>query len=118
MYRRSYEIFGLKSWEVVWQHVKIALPIILIGFLIGGLVWWFPIAQRRRAKSNDTKFRFVDGIGFLGIFIMIIGAFFLMPLLTRIESIVGGITSFLFALILAGVIIIGGGAWLIKNIRR
>ena len=83
-YQRSFEVFGFPNGEQIGDSLKIAVPLLLIGlFLV------FIIAKGN--EGNKTK----DTLGCIGWIILLIGVFFLFPLLIWVEGIVASIWGIL-----------------------
>jgi hypothetical protein len=95
---RSYEIIGLAKGDEIADSLKIAIPLLIVGFLIAYIFMWSKNAQ---SKENNSS----TNIGCLGLVIMAIGAFFLMPLLAWFEFIFVNIMTIGFAIVVVGVII-------------
>jgi hypothetical protein len=100
MNKRTYEIIGLRHWDELLRSILIALPLILFGFLLCYFIWGSKKAQARSEKKKESEFAMVDVFGFLGIFIMLVGVFFLFPLLAWIEAVISGVFTFIFVIIL------------------
>jgi hypothetical protein len=121
MYKRTYEIIGLKHWDQVLRSVMTALPLILIGFLVCYFLWWGKKAQLRRSKRSGPMSIVVNCFGFLGLFIMLTGGFFLLPLIAWFEAIVNGIftVALAFMVVVFLVMLIAmGWNWMRDYLRR
>ena len=68
-YQRSFEVFGFPDGELMGDSLKIAIPLLLIG-----LFFVFVIAKGN--KGSKTK----DTLGCIGWIILLIGVFFLIPI--------------------------------------
>jgi hypothetical protein len=110
MHKRTYEIIGLRHWDEVFRNVLIALPLILIGFLFCYFVWWGKKAQARQEKQPYSSHTVVDMLGYLGLLIMLAGAFFLLPLFAWIEAVVSGVATFIVAIFL--IVLLVGALWI------
>ena len=83
-YQRSFEVFGFPDGEQIGDSLKIAIPLLLIlAFVIA-----------KGNKGSKTK----DTLGCIGWIILLVGIFFLFPLLIWVESIVASIWSILLIL--------------------
>lgn len=96
--RRSYEVWGLPDGDEVGSSLKIAIPLLIVGFLIAYIFMW---SANDKEKKSDTS----TNIGCFGIIVMAVGAFFLLPLLTWVEYIFVNIVTFGFAVLVVGVIL-------------
>lgn len=72
--------FGLPDKEKIGENLIIAIPLLIIGFLIAYITMW----SKNEQEKSDSNFPVV-GCG--GIILMIIGFFFLLPLLAWVEVI-------------------------------
>lgn len=95
---RSYEVIGLADGDEIAKSLKIAIPFLIIGFLIVYIFMW---PKKNSSKTSDAS----TYVGCLGIIIMAIGAFFLFPLLAWVEYIFVNIMTIGFAIVVVGVII-------------
>ncbi|HPL05554.1 MAG TPA: hypothetical protein PLG05_10305 [Bacteroidales bacterium] len=95
---RSYEIIGLADGDEIGESLKIAIPLLIVGFLIAYIFMW---SKKDTSKTSNAS----ANIGCLGIIIMAIGAFFLLPLLAWVEYIFVNIMTIGFAIVVVGVII-------------
>lgn len=95
---RSYEVIGLPDGDEIGDSLIIAIPLLLIGFLIAYAFMW---SKKDTDKVSDTS----TNIGCFGIIIMAVGAFFLLPLLAWVEFIFVSIWSIGIAIIVVGVIL-------------
>ncbi|RHD82967.1 hypothetical protein DW778_12160 [Odoribacter splanchnicus] len=91
-YQRSFEVFGFPDGEQMGDSLKIAIPLLLIG-----LFFVFVIAKGN--KGSKTK----DTLGCIGWIILLIGVFFLFPLLIWVEGIVASIWNILLVI---GIVIV------------
>ena len=91
-YQRSFEVFGFPDGEQMGESLKIAIPLLLIG-----LFFVFVIAKGN--KGSKTK----DTLGCIGWIILLIGVFFLFPLLIWVEGIVASIWNILLVI---GIVIV------------
>lgn len=78
--QRSFEIMGLPDGDTIGESLRVAIPLIVIGFLIAYIFLW------RKKEPNDVS-TISSNIGCLGILAMAVGAFFLLPLFAWIEYI-------------------------------
>lgn len=97
-YERSYEIIGLAKGDEIADSLKVAIPLLILGFLIAYIFMW---SKNARSKENNSS----TNIGCLGLVIMAIGAVFLMPLLAWFEFIFVNIMTIGFAIVVVGVIL-------------
>jgi len=95
---RSFEVIGLPDGDEIGNSLKIAIPLIIIGLLIAYIFMW---SKTGTDKENNTY----SYIGCLGIIIVAVGAFFLLPLLAWVEYIFTTILSIGIAIVVAGIII-------------
>lgn len=77
---RLSDIFGLPNGEEIGENLIIAIPLLIIGFLIAYVTMWSKANQKK--SNNESSY-----VGCGGIILMIIGFFFLLPLLAWIEVI-------------------------------
>ena len=96
--KRSYEVIGLPDGDEIGESLMIAIPLLLIGFLIAYAFMW---SKKDTDKVSDTS----SNIGCFGIVIMAVGAFFLLPLLAWVEFIFVNIMSIGLAIVVVGVIL-------------
>jgi hypothetical protein len=96
--KRSYEIIGLPDGSEIGDALKIAIPLLIIGFLITYIFMWRKKAQEE--KENNSQY-----IGCLGVILMAVGAFFLIPLLAWVEAIFVSALGIVIALVVVAVII-------------
>ncbi len=89
---RMYEIVGLSEGEEIVDALKIGIPLIVIGFVIAWGFMWRKSNENKEVSNTSTT------VGCLGIALIGIGFFALLPLLVWIE--------FGFSLILEVVIVI------------
>lgn len=66
--RRSYEVIGLPKGDEVSESLIIAIPLIIIGFLICYFTWWSKDAQKARDSSSSTSSG-KDTFGCLGVIV-------------------------------------------------
>lgn len=96
--------FGLADSKELSHTLSIAIPCLLIGFVI----CWFTMWRKPQAQSgSDDKTSYV-GCG--GCLIMAVGFFFLLPLLAYVELAVQSIFGVAFIII----VVLGIFSW-IKN---
>jgi hypothetical protein len=95
---RTYEIIGLADGDEIAESLKIAIPLIIVGFLIAYIFMW---SKKEASNTSDAS----TNIGCLGIIIMAIGAFFLLPLLAWVEYIFVNIMTIGIAIVVVGVIL-------------
>ena len=95
---RSYEVIGLADGDEIAESLKIAIPFLIVGFLIAYIFIW---SKKDTSKTDGAS----TNIGCLGIIIMAVGAFFLLPLLAWVEYIFVNIMTIGFAIVVVGVII-------------
>lgn len=95
---RSYEIIGLPDGDEIGKSLTIAIPLLIIGFLIAyGFMW----SKKDNEKVNNAS----TNIGCLGVIIMGIGFFFLLPLLAWFEFIFVSAYTIGLTIVILGVII-------------
>jgi len=82
---KGYEIVGLPDGDKIADSLIIGLPILLVGFLIAYFSMWSKEAQSKKEKNTSSN------IGCIGVIIMIIGLFFLLPILLWLEFIFSSI---------------------------
>lgn len=91
---RTYDIIGLPDGDEIMDALKIAIPLIVVGFLIAYIFMW--------GKSDEDKQKGEgSSMGCIGVIIMGIGFFCLLPLLAWVEAIA---VSFVTIAALFGVI--------------
>ena len=90
---RSFNKIGLPKGKEIEKSLFIAIPLLLIGFLLAYIFMW---SKKNTEKMNNTS----SNIGCFGIILMAIGAFFLLPLLAWVEFIFVSVWSVLFAIII------------------
>jgi len=96
----GYEVIGLHDGDTVVNYLKIALPLLIIGFLISYLSMW---SKKDTSQISDTESK----VGCLGMIIMGVGVFFLIPLLGWVELIGKSLMSLgFFLMIIIGLIYI------------
>lgn len=96
---RSYEIVGLADEYEVLEALQLGIPLIFVGFIIAYFTMW-----RKRKEENKNKK--VGNVGCLGVLLMGIGFFVLIPLWTWVEAAVGYLFSIIFVLAIVSVIVI------------
>lgn len=89
-YQRSFEAFGFPDGEQIGDSLKIAIPLLLIGFFIVFVI-------TKGNEGSKTK----DTLGCIGWIILLIGVFFLLPLFIWVEGIA---VSILGILLIIGII--------------
>jgi hypothetical protein len=84
--KKGYEIAGLPNKDEIGESLMIAIPLILIGFLICYFVWW-----NKKTDPKDSGAEAATGakgvIGCLGFLVLLTGLFFLLPILAWVELI-------------------------------
>lgn len=95
---RSYEVIGLADGDEIVESLKIAIPLLIVGFLIAYIFMW---SKKDTSKSDNASIN----IGCFGITIMGVGAIFLLPLLVWVEFIFVNIITIGIAIFVVGVII-------------
>ena len=93
---RSFEVLGLPDGDEITSSLKIAIPLIIVGLLIAYIFMW----SRKEDTDNPSTY-----IGCLGIVIVVVGLFFLLPLLAWVEYIFTSILSIGIAIVVVVVII-------------
>lgn len=88
--------FGLPDGKETGDSLVIAIPLLIIGFIICWFTMWSD--PNRTTGDNKTK----DYLGCGGCLIMVIGGFFLIPLLAWVEAI---FSSALGILVVVGIAI-------------
>ncbi|MBQ6228450.1 MAG: hypothetical protein IJK08_07815 [Prevotella sp.] len=83
--------FGLPKGEEVGNSLIIAIPLLIIGFIICWFTMWNDDKKERSKAEQNT--------GCVGCLIMLIGGAFLIPLLAWVEA--------LFSSVLGVVVVIG-----------
>ena len=91
--------FGLPDGKETGDSLVIAIPLLIIGFIICWFTMWSD--SNRTTGENKTK----DYLGCGGCLIMVIGGFFLLPLLTWVEAIFSSVLSILIVIGIAITII-------------
>jgi hypothetical protein len=89
-YKRSYEIFGLSGSDEIISSLIIAIPLILIGFLILYIAFWSKKAKTVHLNSEKPMHP-LHAFGCFGMIIIVGGIFFLIPIIAWIEAIANGI---------------------------
>lgn len=93
---RIYEVIGLSDGDNIVNALKIGIPTLILGYL-----FIFLASKISKNKSDEG----LPVIGCLGIIIIFVGIFFLLPLLSWVEYIFSSIISIGFALIVvAGIV--------------
>ena len=77
---RLSDLFRLPNGEEIGESLIIAIPLLIIGFLIAYVTMW----SKANQEKSDNEFSYV-GCG--GIILMIIGFVLLLPLLAWVEVI-------------------------------
>lgn len=83
---RTYDIIGLADGDEIMDALAIGIPLIIVGFLIAWFTMWGKSEEEKQKDSGNN-------IGCIGVLIIIIGLFALLPLLTWIEAIITSIVS-------------------------
>ncbi len=108
--KKGYEIAGLPNADEIGESLIIAIPLILIGFLICYFVWW-----NKKTDPKDSGAEAATGakgvIGCLGFLILLIGLFFLLPILAWAELIGTVAIRLGIALVVMAVIIYSLYTW-------
>lgn len=91
---RIFEDIGLPDGDEISESLAIALPLILFGFVIT-----YISTRSEKSKNQGSNW------GCLGIIILLIGGFFLLPLLAWVEVIFSSILSLGLCLIIIGIIV-------------
>lgn len=94
--------WGLPDSKELSDSLSIAIPCLIVGFIICWVTMW-----GKSHKENDSNEE-VSYIGCGGCLIMVVGGFFLMPLLAYVE--LAGMALFYLVLIIS--IILGIIFWL------
>jgi len=95
--KRSFEVIGLPDGDKIADSLKIAIPLLIVGFLIAYIFMW---SKKDKDKIDNVS----TNIGCFGIIVMAVGAFFLLPLFAWFEFIFSSIMSIVIAIIVVGVI--------------
>lgn len=77
---RTYDIVGLADGDEIIDSLKIGIPLIIAGFLIAYFSMWRKTDKEKQSGEGST-------IGCIGIIIIGIGLFALLPLWTWVEAI-------------------------------
>jgi predicted membrane channel-forming protein YqfA (hemolysin III family) len=96
--RRGYEEVGLANKDEVIESLTIAVPLLVVGFLIAYIFMW---SKKNPSKISNTS----ANIGYFGIIMMVVGLFFLVPLLSWFEFIFVNIMTFGVAMFVVGIIV-------------
>lgn len=94
---RTYEVIGLPNSKVITKSLKVAIPLLVIGFLIAYIFMW---RKKDISKVDNTS----TNIGCFGVIIMAIGIVYLLPLLAWVEYIfvsmmtIGFIVALIYAI--------------------
>ena len=90
--KRFYEIFGLSSKDDVISSLLTALPIMLIGLFLCYIAFWSKGARNtKRADGKPMPVRHYFGC--LGMVVIAVGCFFVLPLWGWIEATFVGIMT-------------------------
>ena len=93
---RSFEAIGLPDGNDITESLMIAIPLLVVGFLLAyGFIW---------SKDDEQVSETSENIGCFGIILMGVGGFCLFPLLTWLEFIFVSIYSIGTALLVIAVI--------------
>jgi len=95
---RAFEGIGLPDGGEIGGALKIAIPLLFVGFLIAYIFMW---SKNDTSNTNEPS----TYIGCVGVIIMLVGAFFLLPLLAWAEFIFISIFSIVIIVIVVAVII-------------
>jgi len=95
---RSFEVIGLPDGGEIGEALKISIPLLVIGFLIAYIFMW---SKKDNSKTDAPS----TYIGCVGVIMMLVGAFFLLPLLAWAELIFTSIFSIVIVVIAVAVII-------------
>ena len=77
---RTYDIVGLADGDEIANALKIGIPLIIVGLLIAYFSMWRNTNKEKQSEKGST-------IGCIGIIIIGIGFFVLLPLWTWVEVI-------------------------------
>lgn len=94
---RTYDIVGLPDGDKIMDALKIAIPLIVVGFLIAYIFMWGK-SDEDKQKGEGTS------MGCIGVIIMGFGIFCLLPLWAWVEAVFVSLIS--IATILAIVYVI------------
>jgi hypothetical protein len=108
--RRAYEIFGLPDKSEIIPSLQLGIPLLAAGFLLVFLT------SKWSNKKSSEKFNVSSALVLLGVGTIIAGIIVLIPVIMWFEAIVGGILSFVIAILIIIFIIVGIGV-LIQKIR-
>lgn len=99
---RGYEIWGLAGGKEIWKSILISLPFFIVGILM--LVFAGKGNSNEQSKKNSSL---SDNSGCIGVILVGIGLFCLLPLLDWVEFIGVSIMK-LFFIVAILVLIISG----------
>lgn len=88
---RTYDIVGLADGDEIVNALKIGIPLIIVGLLIMYFSMWRKADKEKQGGKGST-------IGCIGIIIVGIGFFILLPLWTWVEAIGVTLVSVVFGL--------------------
>lgn len=88
---RIYDIVGVADGDEVLESLKLGIPLLAVGFLIAYFSMW-------RKPDKETQNSSGTAIGCIGLIIMAVGFFMLIPLWTWVEAIGMTLISVAFGL--------------------
>ena len=88
---RLYDVVGLADGDEIANALKIGIPLIIVGLLIAYFFMWRKTDKEKQSETGST-------IGCIGIIIIGIGLFVLLPLWTWVEAIGVTLVSIVFGL--------------------
>lgn len=94
---RTYDIVGLADGDEITNALKIGIPLIITGLLIAYFSMWRKTDKEKQNENGST-------IGCIGIILIGIGFFVLIPLWTWVEAIGVTLVSVVFGLAIIFVI--------------
>lgn len=88
---RLYDVVGLADGDEIANALKTGIPLIIVGLLIAYFSMWRKTGKEKQSEKGST-------IGCIGIIIIGIGLFVLLPLWTWVEAIGVTLVSIVFGL--------------------
>jgi hypothetical protein len=98
---RSFEVNGLPDADEVGKYLLIAIPFLLVGFIIAYISWWGKTEEKRNDNSSSA-----NNFGCFGMVLIGIGVVCLVPLLAWVEFIFVSIWSVIFSVIVVVIFIV------------
>ena len=102
---RTYEIIGLQNGDKILEALKTGIPIIFVGIVV---MYLSTLGNKNSQNTIGNSF------GCIGILIVVLGAFFLLPLLAWIEYAIVNFIVLAIILIIICIIIY----WLYNSITK